>query len=148
MQFTHLHVASSFSLRYGTTPPARLVEHAKAQGYGRLAVTDRDGLYGAVKFVEACRLSGLELIVGVDLALEQEEGVPSSCSGRRSPVKGGQRVDDTGPRVTVLAYGAAAGVERGIGWARLCRLVTDAHLGHERGRPRTSASRQIGRAHV
>ncbi|WP_156444988.1 PHP domain-containing protein, partial [Dermacoccus sp. CCH2-D9] len=54
MQFTHLRVASSYSLQYGTTPPATLVARAAELGYGRLALTDRDGLYGSVKFVEAC----------------------------------------------------------------------------------------------
>ena len=40
MQFTHLRVASSYSLQYGTTPPATLVARAAELGYGRLALTD------------------------------------------------------------------------------------------------------------
>ena len=46
--FTHLHVASGYSLRYGASTPRALVEVAAAQGMQALALTDRDGLYGAV----------------------------------------------------------------------------------------------------
>ena len=142
--FTHLHVASSFSMRYGTTSPADLVELARDMGYSALALTDRDGLYGAVRFVEACRQQGVAPIVGVDLALAHH--MPSGkgrsrTSPRRSPVKGGAAVDDHGPRVTVLARGAGAGVASGRGWAQLCHLVTDAHLTAQRGHPVTSAER-------
>lgn len=70
--FVHLHVASSFSLRYGASPPGELVEAAVAQGQGALALTDRDGLYGAVRFVQACQGAGIDPILGVDLALEPE----------------------------------------------------------------------------
>ncbi|MGZ4649816.1 MAG: PHP domain-containing protein, partial [Kineosporiaceae bacterium] len=58
MSFPHLHVSSGYSLRYGTSTPAALVEAAAAQGMDTLALTDRDGLYGAVKFVLACRAAG------------------------------------------------------------------------------------------
>ena len=140
MQFTHLHVASSFSLRYGTTPPKRLVERAHELGYERLALTDRDGLYGVVKFVEACRDHDIEPVVGVDLALEPPTPTISSRP-RRTPAKGGAAVDDRGPRVTVLARGAASGLAKGVGWGQLCRLVTDAHLVGERSAARTSRER-------
>ena len=70
--FVHLHVASSFSLRYGASPPGELVDAAVAQGQGALALTDRDGLYGAVRFVQACQSAGIDPILGVDLALEPE----------------------------------------------------------------------------
>ena len=144
MQFTHLHVASSFSLRHGTTPPGRLVEHAHALGYARLALTDRDGLYGTVKFVEACTAAGIEPIVGVDLALEQSGPHLHLHRGRassRAPAKGGSSVDDRGPRVTVLARGCASGLPPAVGWGQLCRLVSDAHLIGERGSARTSGAR-------
>ena len=51
--FAHLHVASGFSLRYGASTPTTLVERASALGQPALALTDRDGLYGAVRFVQA-----------------------------------------------------------------------------------------------
>lgn len=65
--FTHLHVASSYSMHHGVTDPAGLVAAAAAAGMGRLALTDRDGLYGAVKHVRACLQAGIGPIVGADL---------------------------------------------------------------------------------
>ena len=41
--FVHLHVASGYSLRYGTSRPEALVERAAAMGQDALALTDREG---------------------------------------------------------------------------------------------------------
>jgi len=152
--FTHLHVASGYSLRYGASMPAALVEVAAAQGMQALALTDRDGLYGAVKFVLACRAAGLDPLLGVDLAVERSglltglpawadpsEPAPGGGSPRRTPVRGGTSVDPRHPRVTVLALGqdAAAGLPAAAGWGRLCRLVSATQLRGERGRPVSTA---------
>ena len=68
-EFTHLHVASSYSLRYGTASPAALVTRAAELGLPALALTDRDGLHGAFKHAQACAEAGLKPILGADLAL-------------------------------------------------------------------------------
>ena len=102
----HIHVASGFSLRYGVAPPAALAERAAGLGMETLALTDRDGLYGAVRHVRACREAGIGAVVGADL-----------------------KVASTGEeRIVVLAEGRA-------GWRSLCRLVTAAHAAGERGNP-------------
>ena len=67
--FAHLHVASGYSLRYGASTPATLVERAAALGQPALALTDRDGLYGAIRFVQACDEAGIAPVLGVDLAV-------------------------------------------------------------------------------
>ncbi|WP_347350023.1 DNA polymerase III subunit alpha [Intrasporangium sp.] len=134
--FVHLHVASGYSMRYGTAQPEVLVERAAAWGQPALALTDRDGLYGAVKFVRACTQAHVAPILGVDLALGPHPGPPERRA--RAPVRGGVAVDPRLPRVTVLARGGAAGLAPGAGWAALCRLVTATHLGGERGRPVTT----------
>ena len=147
--FAHLHVASGFSLRYGASTPAALVERAAALGQPALALTDRDGLYGAVRFVQACDEAGIAPVLGVDLAvgpgrshavtrpnIVARQGVQA---GRASPARGGAEVDPRYPRVTVLARGQGAGVDPGAGWGRLCRLVTQTHLSGERGVPVSSA---------
>lgn len=46
--FTHLHVASGFSLRYGASHPEALAERAAERGMAALALTDRDTVAGAV----------------------------------------------------------------------------------------------------
>src|SRR3954452_17209152 len=113
-----------------------------------LALTDRDGLYGAVKFVLACRSAGIAPMLGADLAVEPSgllTGLPpwadpfgaAEAARRRTPVRVGSTGGHRSPRVTVLALGAdpVAGRPAGVGWARLCRLVSDTHLRGERGVP-------------
>src|SRR4051812_1446360 len=66
--FIHLHVASGYSLRHGASSPQALVDRAVEHGMSALALTDRDGLYGSVKFVLACQRAGITPLLGVDLA--------------------------------------------------------------------------------
>ncbi|MGY1608794.1 DNA polymerase III subunit alpha [Geodermatophilus sp. SYSU D00700] len=154
--FVHLHVASGYSLRYGANHPADLVARAAEHGMGALALTDRDGLYGAVKFALACRSAGVRPVFGVDLAVapavsttvpparahvlgEDDElslrraggRSPRSAPARRSPVRGGASVDPRLPRVTFLA-------RDGAGWRSLCRLTSATHLRGTRGEPVSS----------
>jgi error-prone DNA polymerase len=138
--FAHLHVASGYSLRHGASTPMALVERAAELGQPAIALTDRDGLYGAIRFVQACQRTGVAPMLGVDLAVRSVVQAPV-----RSPVRGGAVVDPRHPRVTVLALGSGSGSgsdsDAGLvaaparGWARLCRLVSATHLGGERGTP-------------
>jgi error-prone DNA polymerase len=127
--FAHLHVASGSSLRYGTARPEALVERAAALGQDALALTDRDGAYGAVTFALACRAAGISPILGVDLAVAPQGPVPGPPRRRPgTPARGGVSVDPGHARVVLLGQGAQ-------GWASLCRLISAAHLSGERGRP-------------
>ena len=65
LPFSHLHVASAFSGHYGVTRPEVMAEAAAASGFNALAITDRDGLYGAVKHIGACLKLGLSPISGL-----------------------------------------------------------------------------------
>lgn len=140
-------------MQYGTATPAELVERAAEHGQQALALTDRDGLYGAIRFARAAARAGVAPVLGVDLALDpaldpgaaspfEQTAVNAATSrarGRtRTPVRGGTHVDPRHPRVTVLARGAGAGLPAGAGWGRLCRLVTATHLRGERGKPVTT----------
>ncbi len=136
--FVHLHVASGYSLQYGASHPHTLVERAAEQEMDTLALTDRDGTYGAVKFVRACQAAGIRPVLGVDLALG-EEPVPGPTAKRRTPVRGGAFRDlpaDRGGlgRVRLLAHAGGPG-GGAAGWAAICRLVSQVHLAGERGRP-------------
>src|SRR3954469_1553241 len=99
--FTHLHVASGYSLRYGASTPAQLVEAAATQGMDSLALTDRDGVYGAVKFALACEEAKIQPLLGADLAVEPSgltAGLPAWAEPNRPvaarvPVRGGASVD-------------------------------------------------------
>jgi error-prone DNA polymerase len=152
--FVHLHVASGYSLRHGANHPAELVARAAEHGMTALALTDRDGLYGAVKFALACRSAGVRPLFGVDLAVAPELGTalppalasavggeapgrPHAARGRtatttrRAPARGGASVDPRLPRVTFLA-------RDGAGWRSLCRLTSATHLRGTRGEPVSS----------
>ncbi|MBA2695535.1 MAG: PHP domain-containing protein, partial [Actinobacteria bacterium] len=146
IDFAHLHVASSFSMRYGASPPEVLVARAGELGQPALALTDRDGAYGAVRFMRACQEAGVSPVLGADLALAPHEGYavgpadPGHHPGRAQPVKGGVTVQDHHPRVTVLARGQDGGVAPAAGWSRICRLLTHTHLAGTRGQPLTSTT--------
>ena len=126
--FVHLRVASSYSLRYGVSSPAALVARAAELGQSALALTDRDGVYGAVKFAQACSDAGIAPLLGVDLALgERSASMPPVGRRDRTPARGGVSVDESHPRAVVMA-------RNGRGWAALCRLVSRVHLTGERGK--------------
>ncbi len=139
--FVHLHVASGYSLQHGASHPHVLVERAAEQEMDALALTDRDGTYGAVRFVKAAAAAGIRPILGVDLAFAVGEvAVPGAAAPRpqassrpRTPVRGGASRDARLPRVTFLASGRS-------GWAALCRLVSATHQAGERGTPVCSSA--------
>ena len=62
-----LHVHSVYSLGRGTATPAALAEQAARYGHHTLALTDRNALYGAIPFVEACRDWGIRPILGAEV---------------------------------------------------------------------------------
>ncbi len=135
--FAHLQVASGYSLRHGASHPEALVSAAAAHGMDLLALTDRDGVRGVVKFALACQQVGIAPIVGTDLALgpdpspNRASARASAARGRRTPAAGGTSRDLRLPRVTVLAQGR-------VGYAALCRLISATHAAGERGQPVSS----------
>jgi error-prone DNA polymerase len=106
--FVHLDVRSCFSLKEGAFTPEQLAEQAAGLGMPAVAMTDRDGLYGAARFVSACTKAGVKPILGASLTIRQEGPHDS--------------------HVVLLA-------EDDLGYANLCRLITDAHMLGERGDP-------------
>jgi error-prone DNA polymerase len=104
VSFPHLHVASAYSTHYGVTLPETLAGQAAADGATFLAVTDRNGLYGAVKHVRACVAEGISPGLGADLEVHDDDLVSLG-------------------RVVVLAHGGT----NGRGYAALCRAVSSAH---------------------
>ncbi|MDR2897064.1 MAG: DNA polymerase III subunit alpha [Propionibacteriaceae bacterium] len=97
MSFVHLHVNSCFSNHYGTAWPEELV--AAQSDAAAAALTDRDGVYGAIRHIRACQQHRLAPIVGADLLMADMSSL------------------------TVLAHGH----DHGYGWASLSRLVSAAH---------------------
>ena len=101
MGFVHLNVASAYSAHYGVNRPEHMVA-AASEIFDALAITDRDGLYGAIKHIGSCIANKVSPIVGVNLSVKNEfaEG-----------------------RVLILAHGH----NKGRGWSQLCRIISKAH---------------------
>jgi len=65
--YAELHAHSNFTFLEGSSHPEELVEAAAALGCAALALTDRDGLYGAVRFARAAAERKLPGIIGSEL---------------------------------------------------------------------------------
>jgi error-prone DNA polymerase len=67
--YAELHCRSNFSLLDGGSHPEELIARAKELELAAIAITDRDGLYGAVRFSQAAKEEGIEAIIGAELTL-------------------------------------------------------------------------------
>jgi error-prone DNA polymerase len=113
--YVELHCHSGFSFLDGASHPEELVLRAIALGYPALALTDHNGLYGSMEFAQAARREGLQPITGAEVTLRE-------CFADLDE-------PGAGHHVTLLA-------ETAQGYANLSRLLTEAHMGSERGDPR------------
>ncbi|KKL54823.1 hypothetical protein LCGC14_2261570, partial [marine sediment metagenome] len=105
MTHSELHCHSNFSFLEGASHIEELVLRARELGYEALALTDHDGLHGAMEFAQCARAWGLRPITGAEVTLASGHHLTLLCETQR-------------------------------GYANLCRLLTHAHLDHERGEPR------------
>jgi len=67
--YAELHCHSHFSFLDGASAPDELVARAVELGLSGLAVTDHNGLYGAVRFAAAAREAGLRPVIGVEIEM-------------------------------------------------------------------------------
>jgi error-prone DNA polymerase len=65
--YVELHAHSNYSFLDGASPVDDLVAAAKERGMDALALTDTNGLYGAVRFWNAATEAGIKPIFGVEL---------------------------------------------------------------------------------
>ena len=141
--FVHLDVRSCFSLKEGAFTPEQLVSRAAELGMPFVALTDRDGLYGAARFVKACEQQGVKPVLGASLTVRGDAGVVvgdvalrlrssrRSAAHRESPRRDVPDHPDT--HIVLLAQDS-------VGYANLCRLITDAHMLGVRSDPSVTAS--------
>ena len=101
--YAELHAHSYYSLLDGVPSPEELVQRAVQLDMPALALTDRDALYGAPRFVQAAQQAGIKPILGAELTLTNGGG----C-------------------LTLLA-------ENNVGYANLCRLITLARRDQQKG---------------
>jgi error-prone DNA polymerase len=67
-EYAELHCRSQFSFLHGASSPERLVEVAHELGLSALALTDRNGLYGVVRFAQAAREVGMRTVFGAEVS--------------------------------------------------------------------------------
>jgi DNA polymerase III alpha subunit len=132
--FVHLHVHSNFSFLDGGSRIEDLVARAAELGQPALALTDHDGLYGAVRFAKACAKRGIKPIFGAEVRVESLLGATWAAGGRRpeSPRPAGTGDDpgqsDPGRGATDDPHHLVLLAETREGYANLCRLLSAAHL--------------------
>ncbi|MDP9111455.1 MAG: PHP domain-containing protein, partial [Candidatus Eremiobacteraeota bacterium] len=68
--YAELHSWSNFTFLEGGSHPEDLVDRAVELELQALAITDRDGLYGAVRFAKRAKERGLAAIIGSELTFE------------------------------------------------------------------------------
>ena len=68
--YVPLWCKSNFSFLEGASHPDELVDEAFRQGLPALALTDRDGVYGAVRAHVKAREVGLKLIIGSEISID------------------------------------------------------------------------------
>jgi error-prone DNA polymerase len=73
--FVHLHVHSNYSFGRGAGRIEDLVAAARARGMAAMALTDTDGLYGLVWFLQCAAEHGLRPIAGAEVSDGEERAV-------------------------------------------------------------------------
>ncbi|MEA3264261.1 MAG: DNA polymerase III subunit alpha [Pseudomonadota bacterium] len=107
-RFVPLRVFSSYTMLDGTIDPKAAAKLAKDRAFPAIAITDRNGLYGAMSFAGACKDAGIQPLIGTFLAVARED-----TAAGKDPV-----IDWLG----LIA-------QNETGWNNLCHLVSRAHLG-------------------
>ncbi len=73
--FVHLHTHSTYSPMQGVPSLEALCQTVRAQGQDTLALTDTNGLYGAIRFLDVAREEGLKPILGTELVYQDHRAV-------------------------------------------------------------------------
>jgi len=68
-RFVPLRIFSAFTMLDGAIDPKAIAKHARKLGFPAAAITDRNGLYGAMAFSDAAKKDGVQPIIGAMLGL-------------------------------------------------------------------------------
>ena len=109
--FVHLRVHSAYSLSEGAIKTDELAALCQAERMPAVAITDRNNLFGALEFSEVCIKSGVQPILGCELALRRNS-----------------QDESRGQTPTREPYWLALLVKNEIGWRNLMALSTTSHL--------------------
>ena len=105
--FVPLRIFSSYTMLDGAIEPKAIAKRAQELGFPAAALTDRNGLYAAMAYSDACKSAGVQPIIGAMLGLAR----PDMPDGVEAPLDW-------------LALYA----QDETGYQNLCHLVSRAHL--------------------
>src|SRR4051812_1682418 len=106
--YVPLRIFSCYTMLEGAIEPKAIAKQAKRLDFPAVALTDRNGLYAAMPFTDACIEAGVQPIIGALLGIAR----PGAAEGKA-------------PVIDWLALYA----QDETGYANLCGLVSEAHLG-------------------
>ena len=125
--FVHLHVHSRFSFCDGACDLDDLIVRALELGMPALAITDHQGLYGAIRFYRKALAAGIKPILGAEVVVDAA-GIPGAESDLPPderlvlpPAAGFGRAAGRGWHLTLLARDIT-------GYRSLCRMLSRAHV--------------------
>src|SRR3954464_12009600 len=72
--YVPLRIFSCYTMLEGAIEPKAIAKQAKKLDFPAVALTDRNGLYAAMAFTEACREAGVQPIIGTLLAVARPGG--------------------------------------------------------------------------
>lgn len=103
MKMVHLHVHSQYSMQDGLCSLGDLIKQATKFNMKAVALTDHDGLYGAIQFYKKAKSAGIKPIIGCEIR-----------------IKDNQKSNQT--------YHLILLVKDKEGYGNLCQIITSAHL--------------------
>src|SRR5256885_2401386 len=125
--YAELDRNSTYSFLEGASHADEVVARARELEMPALAITDRNGVYGAVRFFGAAQRAGIQPIIGTELTIDD---------GTRPP-KDRVDYDRWGDRVLLL-------VEDKLGYTSLCRLISMAQMPNAKGMARLAPDKLAG----
>jgi len=103
MDMVHLHVHSQYSMQDGLCSLDDLIKQATKFNMKAVALTDHDGLYGAIQFYKKAKSAGIKPIIGCEIRIKDNQ-------------KSNQ------------VYHFILLVKDKEGYSNLCQIITRAHL--------------------
>src|SRR5919206_5377265 len=79
MPYVELHLHSCFSFLDGASHPVEMAGAAAQQEHAALALTDHDGLHGAMEHAQACKALGIRPITGAEMTLDDGSHLTLLC---------------------------------------------------------------------
>jgi len=103
MEMVHLHVHSQYSMQDGLCGIDDLIKQAAKFKMKAVALTDHDGLYGAIQFYKKAKKAGIKPIIGCEIRIKNNQKSNQNC------------------HFILLAKNKE-------GYSNLCQIITQVHL--------------------